>query len=110
MADLCMCGHEEREHVHPDWADSVSCAGECMCDGFVRSPLSAFRGPRVTFTREEAAGWLYALVGNVDGLHSNTHAMVRLLARDARANLDIGDHESAAACYLAARILRAVRP
>lgn len=108
MSDLCMCGHEEREHAY--LGTSERNCWECQCDGYHRSPLSSFRGPAVVMSREEAAGWLYALVGNVDGLHSNTHAMVRLLARDARANLDMGDHESAAACYLAARILRAVRP
>ena len=65
MADLCMCGHEEREHGRPptfsrpvpDCADAPhgDCwHDDCQCLAYRRSPLSAFRGPAVTFTREEA--------------------------------------------------------
>lgn len=65
--DLCVCGHEEREHVEmcgcgveieiePD-----TFAMSCACTHYRRSPLSAFRGPSVTMSREEAAGRLDAM-------------------------------------------------
>ena len=124
MADLCVCGHEER--LHSARHEPCCCAERCYCERYTRSPLSAFRGPSVRFTREEAAGWLRALAivsGSARGHLANMPGRT-LAARDrrtldmwawtcarfARAARSRGDVRCARACYLATRILRAVRP
>ena len=131
MADLCVCGHEERAHY--PLSSERACMRDCACGTYRRSPLSAFRGPAVVMSREEAAGWLWAMLSGVpssaflDGpgaalWHAyfdvrNGHR-VSELRRRARSMLrdwrTIERHEYpahyAARCYLAARILRAVRP
>ena len=111
--DLCTCGHEEREH---EYVLAGGALHPVPCIGYTRSPLSAFRGPSVRFTREEAAGWLDGI-----GMESTAHDVlfcgeraIRDLARwnlhDARYYRAHGNARGAAECYLAARILRAVRP
>lgn len=125
MADLCVCGHEEREHAYDPTESRPVCFGNamaCPCARYRRSPLSAFRGPSASFTREEAAGWLRGMGFSVvahftapptgaDGLST---AALRRDAREfvkrARLCVDHGQHEAAVEMYLAARILRAVRP
>ena len=118
MADLCMCGHEEREHAYDPTESRPVCFGNamaCPCARYRRSPLSAFRGPAVTFTREEAAGWVAVLLDlwasrHVLGLPEQIRAAVRMYVRQARWSIDVGRPRDAARLYLAARILRAVRP
>ena len=136
MADLCMCGHEEREHAYDPTESRPVCVGNamaCPCARYRRSPLSAFRGPAVSFTREEAAGWLWAMLSGVpssaflDGpgaalwhayFDARNGHRISELRRRARSMLrhwrEFERHEYpahyAARLYLAARILRAVRP
>lgn len=113
MADLCVCGHEEREHYY---VLAVGALYPMPCPCYRRSPLSAFRGPAVGMSREEAAGWLDGI-----GMESTAHDVlvcgeraIRDLARwnlhDARYYRAHGNARGAAECYLAARILRAMRP
>ena len=138
MADLCVCGHDFddwREHTYDPTEDRYVCMHPAPgASGWrTRSPLSAFRGPAVRFTREEAAGWLWAMLSGVpssaflDGpgaalWHAyfdvrNGHRISELRRR-ARSMLrhwrEFERHEYpahyAARLYLAARILRAVRP
>lgn len=125
MADLCMCGHEEREHVISDAAkygvSTSDVCDRCDCHTYRRSPFSAFRGPSVRFTREEAAGWLrafgFAVVANFAAPPTGTAGLsldalrrdAREMAKRARLCVDYGQREAAVEMYLAARILRAVR-
>ena len=113
--DECMaCG--ERAEAHIKFNDVGEIEREpSWCTGYRRSPLSAFRGPAVTFTREEAAGWVAVLLDlwasrHVLGLPEQIRAAVRMYVRQARWSIDVGLPRDAARLYLAARILRAVRP
>ncbi len=107
MSDICVCGHEP-----------CCCAERCYCGRYTRSPLSAFRGPAVRMSREEAAGWLRALreqwaADRIDGSRiypSDLRAMACDLAKRARRRIRGGEPRAGAEAYLAARILRAVRP
>ena len=118
MADLCVCGHEEREHSRPARPRGGCEGSECACLAYRRSPLSAFRGPRVSFTREEAAGWLRALGFRFADISAavrwfpaaRLREEMRTFVSLARAHREHGNSHTSARCYLAARILRAVRP
>ena len=115
MADLCVCGHEER--LHSARHEPCCCAERCYCERYTRSPLSAFRGPSVRFTREEAAGWLLAMQFDFAAwdmpymTDDERHRDARWFAARARSYVRASGPMSndAAAHYLAARILRAVR-
>ena len=121
MADLCMCGHEEREHAYDPTESRPVCFGNamaCPCARYRRSPLSAFRGPAVRMSREEAAGWLRALgrYWEADRIEfsrlmpSDWRSMLRLQLDLTRTRRALGSQDGAVCTYLAARILRAVRP
>jgi len=119
MADKCTCGHEEREHVISDaakWGTSTSdVCDRCACHTYRRSPLSVFRGPAVSFTREEAAGWLDGLfmasvaaaIRRGESPKAWARQLVQLASYDRRRGIY---PRRVALDYLAARILRAVRP
>jgi len=123
VADLCVCRHEERAHY--PLSSERACMRDCACGTYRRSPLSAFRGPAVVMSREEAAGWLGSIgyvveACRVYGSRTGRRRLrarlrtIRLYAREAvaraRACLMRGQREEAVLHYLAARILRAVRP
>jgi len=110
VADRCVCGHEEREHERGD-AMGDECHA-CPCEDYRRSPLSSFRGPSVSFTREEAA----ARIAQVDWLTAAylreggpPRRMVREAAERARWAKARGDTAERRIHLRAALILRAVR-
>ena len=129
MGDKCVCGHEEREHdERPHWVGDLytwveTCShvdhdGPCACVTYRRSPLSAFRWPRVTWSREEAADAL-ALIGFTHSADAarfgdlrRRRASMHELLDCARYDLACGSacrHQNAALGLLAARIIRGVR-
>lgn len=119
MSDVCMCGHEEREHVISDAArygvSTSDVCDRCACHTYRRSPLSAFRGKAVSFTREEAAMWLrvvspYDARAAINGTRREIVRSAIRHARTARWCVLNACRRDAVFHYLAARILRAVRP
>ena len=123
MSDLCTCGHgldDWREHTYDPTEDRYVCMHPAPgASGWrTRSPLSAFRGPAVRMSREEAAGWLRALgrYWEADRIEfsrlmpSDWRSMLRLQLDLTRTRRALGSQDGAVCTYLAARILRAVRP
>lgn len=140
MGDLCMCGHEEREHqggTRECWHHNGDHYA-CSCCEYRRSPLSAFRGA-MQWTRRDAARAFVSLFRGYEDMAPPAPArnervgVVWLLSRAAsavtmwgakrrsrearrmltaaRAVVDGGeDIRGAQALLVAARILRAVRP